>query len=120
MFIKFNNNPRGARVGDCVVRAISAVTGQEWDETYSELCAEGFLHKDMPSSNCVWSQYLYNKGFRKNVVDGMQTIAEFSAEHRHGKYLLATGTHLVALIDGNYLDTWDSGQEEPAFYFVRR
>jgi hypothetical protein len=27
--------------------------------------------------------------------------------------MLATGTHVVAVIDGNYYDTWDSGDEVP-------
>jgi len=31
--------------------------------------------------------------------------------------ILATGTHVIAVGDGNYYDTWDSGQEVPIYYW---
>lgn len=39
MWIKRNENPINNRVGDCVVRAISTALNQEWEKTYTELCA---------------------------------------------------------------------------------
>lgn len=44
MFIQYNENPRdNFRAGDCVVRAISVVTGDPWEKIYVELCAEGYF-----------------------------------------------------------------------------
>ena len=37
MFIYYNANPRGRRVNDCTVRAISLATKSSWDETYEKL-----------------------------------------------------------------------------------
>ena len=34
-WVYFNPNPAGARTGDCVIRAICAATGQDWDTTYT-------------------------------------------------------------------------------------
>lgn len=54
----FNKNPLNRNVGDCTVRAISTALDQDWDTTYWGLCLEGYLLKDMPSSNEVWRKYL--------------------------------------------------------------
>lgn len=40
MLRKFNPNPNKNRCGDCVVRALVAASGKEWDEIYKELCDE--------------------------------------------------------------------------------
>lgn len=34
MYIEYNSNPENKLVGDCVVRAISKVTDQDWERTY--------------------------------------------------------------------------------------
>ena len=47
------------------------------------------------------------------------TIADFASEHPQGKYILATGTHVVCVIDGNYYDTWESGDETVAYFWTR-
>ena len=43
MWKEFNNNPSGQRVGDCVIRAISAASGKSWDRVYAELAVHGFI-----------------------------------------------------------------------------
>jgi hypothetical protein len=45
------------------------------------------------------------------------TIRDFCRDHNKGTYILATGTHVVAVKNGDYIDTWDSGAEIPIFYF---
>lgn len=123
MFINCNPNPNGNRVGDCVIRAISIASDSEWEEIYINLAIQGYIMKDMPSSNHVWSSYLMSKGFDRKVVDDICpdcfTIEEFCKFNPKGTYILATGTHVVAAIDGDYYDTWDSGDEVPIFYFKK-
>lgn len=79
---------------------------------------------DMPSSNEVWMKYLKQKGYRRFVIPdtcpSCYTIRQFCLDYPIGDYLVATGSHVVAVIDGNYYDTWDSGSEIPIYYFERR
>lgn len=120
-YISFNPNPRRNSVGDCVIRAISKVTNQDWDTTYLGVALQGYIVKDMPSSNNVWGGYLYSKGFNRyvtpNTCPDCYTIKDFCDDNPRGTFLLATGTHVVAVIDGNYYDTWDSGDEVPIYYW---
>lgn len=116
MFKKYNPNPQGSYVGDCVIRAISTATGMSWDRVYAELAVQGFMMADMPSSNHVWSTYLGTLGFRCSVISGY-TVKTFAEDYPSGVYILATGSHVVAVIDGDYYDTWDSGGETPIYYF---
>lgn len=118
-------NPNGAlkHTGDCVIRAISKALNQSWDRTYLELCVQGYLMKDWGSSNEVWDSYLRGCGFRRKTISNTcpdcYTIIDFTYDHRYGIYVLATGSHVVAVIDGDYYDSWDSGNEVPIYYYER-
>lgn len=121
MWVQSNNNPDKALVGDCTIRAISKAIGKPWDDTYIFLAVQGFKMKDMPSSNRVWGEFLYNNGFRRFIIPdscpNCYTIKDFCEDHKDGKYILATGTHVVCVVDGNYYDSWDSGDEIPIYYW---
>ena len=67
-FSYFNPNPTGQKVGDCTVRAIAKATGKSWDEVYIGLCLQGLIMGDLPSANSVWSAYLRQQGFTRNVI----------------------------------------------------
>lgn len=85
-FVYFNPNPTGQFVGDCVIRGISKIMGQGWEETYLKICAQGLLMHDMPSSNRVWGRYLYNSGFRRSLLPdtcpNQRTCSFFCLERR--------------------------------------
>lgn len=119
----YNENPEGNRVGDCTVRALSAVLDQTWEKTYMDLCLQGFIMCDMPSSNSVWGAYLRLKGWRRgafvDVCPDCYTVQDFCNEHPTGRYVLAISGHVVAVINGEYWDAWDSGQELPVYYWER-
>ena len=121
MWVQSNNNPDKALVGDCTIRAISKAIGKPWDDTYIYLAVQGFKMKDMPSSNRVWGEFLYANGFRRFIIPdscpNCYTIKNFCEDHKDGKYVLATGTHVVCVVDGNYYDSWDSGDEIPIYYW---
>lgn len=119
MWKQINPNPCGRFVGDCVIRACSILLDQSWERTYLELCATGFFECDMPSSNHVWGVYLEKKGFDCYPMRS-GSIRTVSQELKHGRYLLATGEHVVAVIDGDYYDAWDSGDEYPIFIWKER
>ena len=123
MYKYFNPNPEGNLVGDCVIRAICASTGKSWDMVFDELTEVARQLKDMPSSNYVWAAYLKQLGYTRHVIPDTcpdcYTIEDFTEDHPEGTYILATGTHVVCAKDGNYFDTWPSGQETVIYYFEK-
>lgn len=123
MYIEFNPNPKKKRVGDCVIRAICKALDMDWDDVYIQLCLQGFKMKDMASSNSVWAYYLRSRGFLQitipNTCPDCFTIRDFCKDNPHGTFVVGTGSHVVAIVDGNYYDAWDSGDEIPVYYFRR-
>lgn len=63
-----NPNPKKKLVIDCVVRAVSIVTDRSWHDVFFDICAEGGVLCDMPSSNLVWKKYLEEKGFTMDNI----------------------------------------------------
>lgn len=122
-FVFYNPNPDRDLVGDCVIRAISKTTNQSWEDTYIDIALQGLIMKDMPSSNSVWGTYLINEGFNRytipNTCPDCYTVADFCKDYAKGTYILATGSHVIAVQDGNYFDTWNSGNEIPIYFFTK-
>ena len=120
MWEYYNPNPRNARVGDCTIRAVCKATGQEWEETYLEICLEGLLGADMPSSNAIWGgRYLKNKGFKKAVTEPLTKVRDFCKQHPKGTYVVVLENHVVTIIDSIFYDTWDSGDEVILYYWEK-
>ena len=124
MYVSYNANPDGNRVGDCTIRAISKVLGQTWEQTYAGVAVEGMAIYNMPSANVVWNNYLKRKGFKRYIIpDDLPedySVRDFCKDNPKGTFLLALERHVVAVIDGNYYDTWDSGDEIPIYYWHRK
>ena len=123
MWKLFNPNPAGRIVGDCSVRALAKALGIPWEEAYARACSSGFLMGDMPSSDSVWGAVLRQNGFSRNAIPNTcpdcYTIGEFAAEHPRGTYVVGTGRHVVAVVDGNVYDSWDSRDEVPVYYWSK-
>ena len=121
MFIEYNPNPRGINTGDCVIRAICKAFDKEWEKVYMELTIKGLEKAMWGDTNAVWEKYLKEHGFEQIVIPDTcpecYTIADFADDHPIGTFIVATGTHVVCVQDGNYFDTWDSGGQIPSYYF---
>ena len=115
----YNENPLNRNVGDCTVRAISTALDQDWDTTYIGLCLEGYLLKDMPSSNEVWGSYLRSRGWSRFPIKYGMTVLEFADAYNKGTYILSLRSHVVAVINGEILDSWNSGNEIALYYWSR-
>lgn len=122
MFNYYNPSPDGKNVGDCVIRALSKALNKSWEDIYIDLCVYGLYMADMPSSNAVWGAYLVDNGFNMQAISkGLRgyTIGDFAADNPEGVYIMATGTHVVAIIDGDIYDSWNSEKEIPIYYFYK-
>ncbi len=75
---------------------------------------------DMPSADHVWGSYLRRHGFKRKLVpEECCTVAEFAEMFPHGCYILAISGHVVYVRDGEYIDSWDSGEEIPIYYWQK-
>lgn len=120
-YVNLNTNPSGKHVGDCVVRALCIAMDDTWENVYADLTMVGRYMYDMPNSNAVWAEYLKMNGFHSyslpDTCPSCYTIKEFAQDHPIGTFVVATGSHVVAVVDGDYYDTADSGNEVPIYYF---
>lgn len=84
---------------------------------------ESFILKDIPSANHAWGSYLHKLGYHRHVIPDQcpdcYSVADFANDNPIGTFILGTGTHVVAVIDGSYYDTWDSGEEVPVYYWKK-
>ena len=115
MWVEFNNNPVARNVGDCSVRAVSKALDIDWENAYALISANGFAMGDMPSSDAVWGSVLRQHGFTKHIIPNScpdcYTVKDFAKDNNDGIYVVGTGGHVVTIVDGNYYDSWDSGNE---------
>ena len=120
MYVEYNPNPMGRNTGDCVVRAVSKALDTDWTTAFDYVTrAAGRLY-DMPEANHVWIGLLKDAGFRlyslPDSCPDCYTVREFALEHPSGLYVLGTGTHVVTVEDGDWFDSYDSGDLVPIFY----
>lgn len=124
MWIQCNPNPVGRQADDCVVRAIAIATGQSWRETYRDLCRIGEREGDLPNSNMVWGLYLKDKGAEQFLLPESCprciTVRAFADRYPWGTYVIGTGSHAVAVIDGDWYDAFDSGEYVPTYFWKIR
>lgn len=122
MWIYANPNPARKQVPDCVIRAICIALDKTWTEVSDELYfSYARRYFSVTCDDAIWGRYLYDYGFEPfllpHICPKCVTIDEFTKMYPRGTYIIGTGSHAVAVIDGNYYDSWDSGQEIPSFFW---
>lgn len=121
MWVYANPNPEKKQVPDCVIRAICIALNKPWLEVSDELYTFARREYSVTCDDNIWSHYLYSLGFEPFLLPESCprciTIKEFAKMHPYGIYIIGTGKHAVAIINGNYYDSWDSGNEIPSFFW---
>lgn len=122
-YIYDNPNPYGKKVGDCVIRALSRALGMSWDEVAIDLSMMELALKDMPNADAVWGEYLDLNGFRKGILPhpcpNCINVRQFCEMFPRGTFVVATGFHVIAVIDGNYYDREDTGDETLIYFWEK-
>ena len=127
VFEKINNNPKGIKAADCVVRAISYATGLDWVTVYNGLCELGLHMKRMPNEKEVYSKYLESLGWTKRqqprrLDNTKYLVGEIDQLVRFGKVVISLANHLtVADMDLEFMiiDTWDCRRKTIGNYWVK-
>lgn len=111
-------------VGDCAIRAVSRALGVDWETAYALTAAAGFGMGNLQNGDEVWGAVLRNNGYYREAIPNScpdcYTVAEFAEDHPNGVYVLSTGNHAVCVENGDWYDTWDSGNEMPQYFFYRK
>lgn len=123
MYQYYNPNPERKVIDDCTVRAICRLFDKTWEESLLLLTSAALAEHNMPTTPEVWDHFFRSRGFRKRVIPNTcpycYTIQQFAEDHQNGSYALASGNHVVAVINGIYYDSWDSGDQVPVYYWQK-
>ena len=124
MYRYYNPNPRGnVTAGDCVIRAITKADKIDWATVYTALCVYGMKYGDWGNSNAAWDAYLRDQGYKRKIIPNTcpscYTVGDFAREHPSGTYIAATGRHAVAVVNGDWFDSWNSRNEIPMYYYTK-
>lgn len=123
-FKRYNANSNNKNVGDCVKRSLSVAYSEDYNDVSKELNKiKRSLGYQQFNIYPVFSKYLSLRGdsFVKNS-DAELTVQEFSEQYSSGVYLILCGkefgktSHMVAIVDGNYYDSWDSSEQIVSYY----
>lgn len=120
----YNPNPAGQFVKDCVPRALSKVLDTDWETAKVLISNASFKMADMENSDKVWSAVLRQNGFYREVIPNecpdCYTVEDFANDHPKGKYVVYTGEHVIAVVDGVIYDHADSSMEVPQYYWYKK
>ena len=120
----FNPNPVGAREEDCAVRAVCAALGVDWDTAFDMIAKNSKQMGTMMHKNAAWGSVLRQHGFIRKIVPNTcpdcYTAADFCIDHPDGVYVLGFDGHTACVRYGVLLDTWNSLDEIPIFYWYRK
>lgn len=124
-FVKFNNNPKQKKTGDCVIRSIALATGKSWKDVYMDLAQLGCKKGLMPNDNKNWQAYLKKLGYEKQRMprkldNRRYTLEEFIDEiaHRNWTYIISIAKHLTVVKDKTLYDTWNCKNKCVGNYWI--
>lgn len=118
----YNPNPRGCRVADCVKRCLTKATGMDYMEVQRELNrikrelgVKDYTHKS------VYQTFVKVRGYKKISFpaergESRMTVSKLAEAQAFGDYegyniICNCAHHLVCVSNGEYWDTWDSGDK---------
>lgn len=121
MWIQYNANPVANRVEDCAIRAVAVALDISWEYAFDLIAKNAKEMGNVMHSNAVFGSVLRQHGFKRFIVPNScpdcYSLIDFCMDNPEGVYVVGLDSHVVAVIDGNYIDTWDSGNEIPIYYW---
>ena len=130
LFVYYQPNAKdiGNEYGDCTIRALTKALGCTWIEAFDltiPICRREHVANLFDAPAKIRKQFLDELGFDYTGVSNKRgtkrpTVWEFAKSHSKGTYICNVAHHEVAVVDGKYFDTWDSGDCSMYGYFERR
>ena len=129
LFRFYQPNPLGEkkakRIGDCTIRAITKIEQISWLEAYDRLYEIGRSIFELPNSMTTIRKYLEKQGYERVAIKAVKgskrpTIESFTQEHKTGTYLVQVANHVVAVSDGHFFDSWNSGKKSLYSYYIKQ
>ncbi len=138
-FQYYQPNPLGRRIGDCVIRAFSAVFEISWQEAVSRLGEAVGYSDTMVNGNYVFINLLIKNDFEKHpqlksdgkLLTGKEFCKVMDTRYKDGERIFAFvgSSHVAAVLpykdeDGKVhyklTDSWDSSDRKICEYWVGR
>lgn len=124
-FIKYNNNPKNKKTGDCVIRAIATATNSSWEYVYIKLAELGIRKGLIINDSNNWQKYLEILGYEKQKMPRRSdrtryTLEEFATEiaEENKIYLVRLAGHLTVIKNKNLIDTWNCSYKSVGNYWI--
>jgi len=127
LFEYFQPNDKDLKdtVGDCQIRALCKVLDLSWVEAFDitvPICRELQIYTIFGERSGKTREALGKLGFKYTGISNKKgttrpTVWKFAKDHPTGKYIVSVAHHVVAVVDGKYYDTWDSGYKSLYGYY---
>lgn len=121
MWIRYNANPVANRIEDCAIRAVAVALNISWDDAFDLIAQSAKAMGAVMHLNAAFGAVLRQHGFRRYIIPNTcpdcYTIKDFCWDHPTGTYVVGTDSHVVACIDGDYIDSFDSGDLIALYYW---
>lgn len=124
-FIKYNNNPKNKKTGDCVIRAIATATNSSWEYVYIKLAELGIRKGLIINDPNNWQKYLEILGYEKQKMPRRSdrtryTLEEFATEiaEENKIYIVRLAGHLTVIKNKNLIDTWNCSYKSVGNYWI--
>lgn len=125
-FEKVNNNVKGRKTGDCVIRATANATGQTWVEALREQTEIAIKTGYMVACKENYDRYLSAHGFVKmkqpRKWDGKKyTVGEMDnvCHCNNDVIVVSMANHLTVIKDGAVEDLWDCRHKTVGNYWIK-
>ena len=121
MYIEYNPNPQGKRTDDCVLRMLTKALDVDWETGSVYALTQQIRESDIFTKNYVWGNLLIRNGYSRHTIPdtcpACYTVKDFCRDNALGTYVIGTGDHVLICIDGDYYDSFDSGDLVPIVYY---
>ncbi len=121
MYIPYNPNPQNKRTDDCVLRMLTKALNIDWETASIYAVIQQIRDADIFTKNYVWGNLLLRNGYTRHAIPDTcpdcYTVKDFCRDHALGSYVLGTGDHVLMVVDGDYYDSFDSGDLVPIVYY---